>query len=600
MAPAGVQSAAAGSCSLIAQLSGDRIASELGGHELTGFSVVTDARWTERLFPDGITEFRNARGEPTYGRWRVSGDQLCFSYGTMTDWTCKTVHRVAPACEIFSLALVDESGRIASGIFSATPLGYGRSRQARQSSDDALEAAIARERSWGQSVRIGVQNALIWTGDYAGVLDGEFGLQTREAIRSFQRRIGSAVTGYLTEDEIARLEANRVTAVATTGFRVVEDRETGIRIGLPEAIFSRVGQDGIFIEYEPRPGHAQGHLLLLSSLGDASDLRALYTFLLSDGNFGPEPYAVLKEDWFVASGTQDGVTAYVHARAEDGTIKGFLLSWPESVSYTFGAIAAAMYNSFETIPGVVLRPDAVATYPEADESQQPPYASLEKSVGVDQATPGATLEPDLDAVSTGTGFVVHRSGKILTNAHVVEGCSEIAVAEGFRASVTALDSEVDLALLQTDSGEWTSVASFAARPARLNSDVTVMGFPLHGLLGGLNVTRGSVSAISGLRNDGDMFQITAAVQPGNSGGPVLDDQGSVVGVVQSKLNAVKVAAVIGDIPQSVNFAIRGELAKLFLAQHNVEFMIAGPRVPLGPADLAAGAQAYTTLITCLD
>ena len=93
-----------------------------------------------------------------------------------------------------------------------------------------------------------------------------------------------------------------------------------------------------------------------------------------------------------------------------------------------------------------------------------------------------------------------------------------------------------------------SLARFSARPARLNADVTVIGFPLHGLLGGLNVTRGAISSTSGIKGDDDYFQMTAAVQPGNSGGSVVNELGAVIGVVVSKLDAIKVAEVTGDIP----------------------------------------------------
>jgi hypothetical protein len=101
-------------------------------------------------------------------------------------------------------------------------------------------------------------------------------------------------------------------------------------------------------------------------------------------------------------------------------------------------------------------------------------------------------------------------------------------------------------------------AKLSAYPAQLNSDVTAIGFPLQGILSGLNVTRGSVSGEYGIGGSPDELQVTAPVQPGNSGGPLVNQAGDIVGVVSSKLNATKVADAIGDIPQNVNFAIRGQ------------------------------------------
>jgi len=143
------------------------------------------------------------------------------------------------------------------------------------------------------------------------------------------------------------------------------------------------------------------------------------------------------------------------------------------------------------------------------------------------------------------------------------------------------------------------VAQFAPRPAPLNVDITVAGYPLSGILSGLNVTRGSVSGLKGLAGDSILMQISAPVQPGNSGGPAVDQAGRVVGVVVSKLDARKVAEVIGDIPQNVNFAVRGEIAKLFLFQNGIEARIAETDTPtLKSEELAMHLEAITRLVEC--
>ncbi len=71
------------------------------------------------------------------------------------------------------------------------------------------------------------------------------------------------------------------------------------------------------------------------------------------------------------------------------------------------------------------------------------------------------------------------------------------------------------------------------------------------------LTTGEISALSGLADHQGRFQVSAPLNPGNSGGPLLDRQGNVVGVAVAKLNAAQIAARIGDIPQNVNFAIKG-------------------------------------------
>lgn len=444
-----------------------------------------------------------------------------------------------------------------------------------------LNAAIALEQSWSVEIRKGVQNALIWSGNYNGVVDGVIGPATRAAIRNFQRQNGFPATGYLTGNEIAVLEAARVAAVDAAGFRVIEDYESGIRIGLPLGMFRRGETTAPVVEFDPLPGRPAAFASLFSLWGDKVDFRGIFGMMKREA--GPDPYAVVKEGWFVVSGTNDGWSTYAYGWAGYGAIKGFLLGWPSSMEQVFRPISVAMYNSFEPIPGIVLDAGAV---------------SGNTATMSDEVAPDAPAS-DTGVIATGTGFVVDGAGRILTNAHVIEGCTSIGIGQNIPAYVIAANEGVDLALIQTESGSWPAFARFAARPARLNTDVTVLGYPLHGLLGGLNVTRGSVSAGAGLGNDPLRFQITAAVQPGNSGGPVLNRQGAVVGVVQSKLDAVVVADVIGDIPQNVNFAIRGSAAMVFLAQHGVKFELAGSGETLAPAELAEQARRYTVLVRCL-
>lgn len=209
------------------------------------------------------------------------------------------------------------------------------------------------------------------------------------------------------------------------------------------------------------------------------------------------------------------------------------------------------------------------------------------------------VDPDRSEVnSSGTGFAVSVDGHFLTNSHVVNGCTSLSV-DGYPAQILAESEELDLALLLSEDHPAKSAAVFSPGPARLNSDVTVVGFPLAGILSGLNVTRGTVSSSRGFGGNLSGMQITAPVQPGNSGGPLLAADGEVVGVVVSKLDAQLVADITGDIPQNVNFAIRGELAKLFLFQNGVVPILGTSDVPIAPVDLAEMAASYTGFIECI-
>ena len=151
-------------------------------------------------------------------------------------------------------------------------------------------------------------------------------------------------------------------------------------------------------------------------------------------------------------------------------------------------------------------------------------------------------------IASGSGYIVTSEGHLITNAHVVEGCRSVTVSVGtdhVQARVAARDPVNDLALLASDLKP-KSVAVLRTG-VRLGESIAVFGFPLHGLLATSgNFTLGNVTAVAGIGDDTRMVQISAPVQPGNSGGPVLDQAGNVVGTVVAKINAIKLARITND------------------------------------------------------
>ena len=127
----------------------------------------------------------------------------------------------------------------------------------------------------------------------------------------------------------------------------------------------------------------------------------------------------------------------------------------------------------------------------------------------------------------------------------------------------------------------------------------MVGFPLHGLVNtDINVTKGIVSSLVGAGDRHSNFQITAPIQPGNSGGPVLDAAGNVVGVVVSTLDGLKAVSRTGSIPQNVNFAISEGVARTFLEAHNVPYKLKPSTNPASTVQIAYSAKGYTVLIEC--
>jgi S1-C subfamily serine protease len=206
------------------------------------------------------------------------------------------------------------------------------------------------------------------------------------------------------------------------------------------------------------------------------------------------------------------------------------------------------------------------------------------------------------ASSSGTAFFA-APNLLVTNNHVVKECGAIEVRypdhRWFTATIEGQDNTNDLALLHTDM-ENLSVASFRLQ-SRVGEPVAAYGFPYAGLLSSSgNFTMGNVAALAGMDDDSRFIQISAQVQPGNSGGPLLDLSGSVIGVISSRLNAIKMMREGGDVPQNVNFAIQAPIVVNFLSAKGVspkwDSSVAHGELP--PADVADLAKKITVQVFC--
>ncbi|GAB1394787.1 hypothetical protein MASR1M60_29510 [Rhodocyclaceae bacterium] len=204
---------------------------------------------------------------------------------------------------------------------------------------------------------------------------------------------------------------------------------------------------------------------------------------------------------------------------------------------------------------------------------------------------------------TGTAFVVSESGMAITNSHVVANCKEVKIEGRDKPiKVVTTDTANDLALLKDvrKSKETAPIVGDVGK-LRQGEEIVVFGFPLNTLLSsGGNLTPGVVSALTGLGNNTNQIQITAPIQPGSSGSPVINKKGEVVGVVSMKLDDKKMANATGQIGQNVNFAVNGQTLKAFLDAHKVEYR-GGGMFSFGSkstTDLADEARKWTLVVEC--
>ena len=262
----------------------------------------------------------------------------------------------------------------------------------------------------------------------------------------------------------------------------------------------------------------------------------------------------------------------------------------------------ALENSMLVLESSVMTADAIVKWLDVKNvdvssaaAVTPPSPPASKSSKSATATP---RPPKMEITATGTGWYVAPGGYLVTNAHVVEDCKMVTLKSGAELQILNMQPDEDLALLKGVT-EVAPLVLRDGRSARLAEDVLIAGYPLGGILSsGINVTVGTVSALAGMGDDERRFQFTAPVQPGNSGGPVLDTSGHVIGVVVSKLNAMSIQDEIGDIPQNVNFGIALPSLIKFLKGNDVPYAPQASSTHIDKVDLAELARESTVLLQC--
>jgi S1-C subfamily serine protease len=230
--------------------------------------------------------------------------------------------------------------------------------------------------------------------------------------------------------------------------------------------------------------------------------------------------------------------------------------------------------------------------------------------------------PPKKSSTSGSGFFISKLGHVLTNQHVVDNCQKVTIGDDTKKQVTAnvleTDRRNDLALLKISSMQMASaetkslirklgikIAPLASdgllrsEGVELGEDVLVAGYPYGDIFSNsIKVTKGIVSANRGLGDDTGQFQIDAAVQPGNSGGPIYDGNGNIVGVVVSQLNKMKFAKEIGSMPENVNFGIKASTVRQFLTASGLTTKWSKRSKGISTKELAKIAKNQTVMVVC--
>lgn len=465
------------------------------------------------------------------------------------------------------------------------------------------------ERSFNQltvSERMDLQLLLTAVGYWPAVPNVNFSRRLFSTISQFQIDNGLPVTGI--SDDRTRHHLRQIAAplLRLWAFRSVPHPYRGHPIWVPMGLGLQAERNNDGIVWKDPKARVQLRYQFYANLGLAASFDAVTAKILSDG--GQIHYKVLKSDFFAISSTTNGIDSYARFHRNGPGVLGFSLLWQTAetalhVERIATLISGSLWASMNRVPF-----PAIPTLPSLPSSDavavsRPPEPAPPKNPESIAPTPAPSIQPSQKSGSSGTGFFINAEGFVLTNAHVVDGCSAIHVtaaenSSGSEAQVVARDVSNDLAVLKTTLKP-TKFAAFRTS-IRLGESVEAFGFPLASILSSSgNFTLGNVTALSGVGDDSRFLQVSTPVQPGNSGGPLLDQNGNVVGIVSSKLNAIKIMiATNGDVPQNVNFAIKGSLATSFLDSNRITVSMGTATQQVSAPDLADQARMISAFIRC--
>ncbi|TNC74998.1 peptidoglycan-binding protein [Rubellimicrobium roseum] len=437
--------------------------------------------------------------------------------------------------------------------------------------DETPAQAQASEAALSLGEKQQLQTALQWAGVYEGGIDGAFGPGTRNAMALWQAQNGHEPTGILTARQRAELLGAFNAILDGLGIETVRDERTGIQIDLPMAVLQGPVYEPPFARFDAQePGGPQ--VVLISQPGDADRLAGLYEILQTLEIVPEEGERQRTEEAFAIEGRNGEIHSTTYAWLVDGQIKGFTLVWPAGDEDRRARLIETMRASFRRLPGVL-----------------EPAADAGEDQAVDLVSGLQVRVPE----RTATGFYVDARGTVVTTADAVAECREVTLDESTPARVVTTDPTLNLAVLQPQAElAPRAVAGFLPGAPRIGAEVAVAGYPYGGALSRPAVTFGTLADVRGLNGEEQVRRLDISTQPGDAGGPVLAEDGAVIGMMLPREGTRQV------LPEDVAYALDAEAIRGVLASAGVEPTLAQAGEAKGAEGLVRDAGGLTVLVSC--
>ena len=436
---------------------------------------------------------------------------------------------------------------------------------------ETLYEARVSESRLTRDERADLQIALQWAGFYDGRIDAAFGPGTRGAMAGWQRQNGHEATGVLTTRQRAALLRQYNAVLEDLGIETVRDARAGIEIDLPLGVVAFDRHEAPFAHYLPT-GDLPAQVLLISQPGDRTTMTALYDIMQTLEIVPETGPRSLESDGFTLTGEGRETISHTRVWLRGREIKGFTLVWPLGDEARRTRLLEAMEESFTPLPGTL---DAIA----APATGQ----RIDLVAGLDVRRPERVR----------SGFFVDARGAVLTTAEAVRGCGRITLDETAEADIAHLDEARGIAVLRPrEPLAPSTVAQFRDDLPAVLSRVAVAGYSYEGLLGAPTMTFGQLAALEGLDGETYLKRLALTARRGDTGGPVLDGSGAVVGML------VPFEAEGRNLPEGVSFAATNGALREALATGGVTPRGAAVEANLSGEALTDRAGAMTVLVGC--
>ncbi len=453
------------------------------------------------------------------------------------------LHRVLT---IASVGLSLAFGTLLSGLTGSQALAQGPAPAA--APDPAFEAARAAFDALPEADRRAIQDALVWTGDYKGTVDGGFGRMTREAIIAFAKRAKLPADGSLDTKARAALVAAGAKARDAALFKPVLEAKSGVTIGVPAKLFSKKTASAQGARYNTPDGAAA--LDVFSAPDPGNELSAMYDRLKVDAPNRKVSYKVLRADFFVVSGDAAGRVFYTRVArgvAEGAPVlRGYTLTYPVQQRAAFDALNIAIANSFSPFATAAV---AVANAPAGAGGAARPPQTPGLAPPLQASAPRPTLVGSAIVVAPGKALAVMAS-RTCTDAQI-----------GGRKATMSPQPGPD-GLVMFDVPGQTAPALALATGSASGPVVVLQQGPRAGVPASeLIVAPGDLGAgETGAR-------VFAPLQRASNGAAVFSRSGALVGLVGVAKSAPRLVA--GIVPAAASPVIGTDPAKAFLQSAGV-------------------------------